>query len=328
MAVRVAAIVVTYNRKDLLALCLKGVQEQTRPLDAIYIIDNNSTDGTKDLLVGKGFLAGPDAIRHQIRSISCPARLIDVEYSAMPSNRGPAAGYALGMRRAFEEGFDWIWTMDDDVVPLPGALETLLSYQQKAKCILGERQNPDGSLFRWQSGIDLTTFRTFYYSPQAEQAPERHPDGTCWEGMILHRDVIARVGFPDEAFFIGFDDTEYGLRISAVEKILHIREITLRRLIEQNGSERSIFGLGFGARPRESAWKTYYSVRNLFLLRSRYPRGTYQLLFLWLKVIKKMISPFIYLDDDIFLRMRLAMKGVSDGLAPEDENSETQRRAN
>jgi GT2 family glycosyltransferase len=110
--------------------------------------------------------------------------------------------------------------------------------------------------------------------------------------MILHRDVIARVGYPDEAFFIGFDDTEYGLRISAVEKILHIREITFRRLIQQNGSERSVFRLGFGARPRESAWKTYYSVRNLFLLRRRYPRGTYQLLFLWLKVIKKMILAY------------------------------------
>ena len=40
----VCAIVVTFNRKELLIDCLDSLREQTRPLDAIYIIDNASTD--------------------------------------------------------------------------------------------------------------------------------------------------------------------------------------------------------------------------------------------------------------------------------------------
>ncbi|MCD6105633.1 MAG: glycosyltransferase, partial [Thermosipho sp. (in: Bacteria)] len=40
----VCAVVVTYNRKELLLECLEALRKQTRPLDAIYLIDNASTD--------------------------------------------------------------------------------------------------------------------------------------------------------------------------------------------------------------------------------------------------------------------------------------------
>ena len=43
---KIAAVVVTYNRKELLFQCLDALLKQTYPLDAIYIIDNASTDGT------------------------------------------------------------------------------------------------------------------------------------------------------------------------------------------------------------------------------------------------------------------------------------------
>ncbi|MEM1988368.1 MAG: glycosyltransferase [Candidatus Woesearchaeota archaeon] len=44
------AIVVTFNRKDLLLKCLESLRNQTKSLDAIYIIDNASIDGTPELL--------------------------------------------------------------------------------------------------------------------------------------------------------------------------------------------------------------------------------------------------------------------------------------
>ena len=48
------AVVVTYNRKELLIECLESLRSQTRPLNAIYIIDNASTDGTPNLLLAEG----------------------------------------------------------------------------------------------------------------------------------------------------------------------------------------------------------------------------------------------------------------------------------
>jgi GT2 family glycosyltransferase len=52
----VCAVVVTYNRKNLLIECLEGLRKQTRPVDAICLVDNASTDGTPDLLLEKGYI--------------------------------------------------------------------------------------------------------------------------------------------------------------------------------------------------------------------------------------------------------------------------------
>ena len=51
---RVIAVVVTYNRRDLLTEALSAVLGQTRAPDTVIVIDNASTDGTAD--------AGPDPL--------------------------------------------------------------------------------------------------------------------------------------------------------------------------------------------------------------------------------------------------------------------------
>ncbi|OHB65727.1 MAG: hypothetical protein A2Y77_06730, partial [Planctomycetes bacterium RBG_13_62_9] len=55
---RIAAVVVTYNRKDLLGQCLDSLLRQSYPLDALYVIDNCSTDGTQDYVLGWGGAPG------------------------------------------------------------------------------------------------------------------------------------------------------------------------------------------------------------------------------------------------------------------------------
>ena len=43
-------MVVTYNRADLLARMLDGLAAQTRPPDAVIVVDNASTDHTREVL--------------------------------------------------------------------------------------------------------------------------------------------------------------------------------------------------------------------------------------------------------------------------------------
>ena len=54
---RIAAVVVTYSRKELLGQCLDALLMQTCPLDAIYIVDNCSTDGTYEYLLGRDLIS-------------------------------------------------------------------------------------------------------------------------------------------------------------------------------------------------------------------------------------------------------------------------------
>src|SRR6204780_2101244 len=102
---RVIAVVVTYNRRDLLLEALAAVQAQTRPADAVIVIDNASTDGTAA------------AVRRQYPTAGV---------TELASNTGGAGGFACGMALALDQSADLVWLMDDDTVPEPGALRALL----------------------------------------------------------------------------------------------------------------------------------------------------------------------------------------------------------
>lgn len=93
---KVCAVVVTYNRKELLLECLDAILKQTSSIDKLLVIDNNSTDGTEDTLREKQYL-GKKVI----------------QYVKLPENIGGAGGFCEGIRRAKDYNPDWsgLWTM-------------------------------------------------------------------------------------------------------------------------------------------------------------------------------------------------------------------------
>lgn len=99
----IAAIVVTYNRLELLQQCVKALRAQTAACD-ILIVDNASTDGTAQWLASKP----------------------ELNYRNTGSNLGGAGGFNFGMRWAVEAGYEYVWVMDDDTLPKPDALQKLL----------------------------------------------------------------------------------------------------------------------------------------------------------------------------------------------------------
>jgi len=103
---KVAAVVVTYNRKDLLIQCIEALLNQTRPPDEIIVVDNSSTDGTYQII---------------------PHRFPHVTYVRLPENIGGSGGFHEGMKLAHEKGYDCIWVMDDDATPEVNALKYLIS---------------------------------------------------------------------------------------------------------------------------------------------------------------------------------------------------------
>ncbi|MGO3886668.1 MAG: glycosyltransferase, partial [Mycetocola sp.] len=109
---RVVAVVVAFNRRELVTETLDSLFSQSRPVDAVIVIDNGSSDGTSDLV----------AERYP------GARLITLD-----RNTGGAGGFAIGMERALTvENADWVWVMDDDTVPSETALDALLRTARSA----------------------------------------------------------------------------------------------------------------------------------------------------------------------------------------------------
>src|SRR5689334_2658009 len=100
---KVIAVIVTYNRKQLLANCISALKNQTRKIDSILVINNGSTDDTATWLQQQ----------NNIDHIS-------------QGNVGSGGGFYTGIKTAYERGYNWIWLMDDDGFPKEDALEKLL----------------------------------------------------------------------------------------------------------------------------------------------------------------------------------------------------------
>ena len=112
----VCAVVVTYNRKALLQECIDAILKQTYAVEKVVILDNNSNDGTEDALKTAGYLDNERVV-----------------FEHLSENTGGAGGFHYGMKKASEFSPDWIWIMDDDVVPLENCLEELIKASEVVK---------------------------------------------------------------------------------------------------------------------------------------------------------------------------------------------------
>ena len=96
---RVAAIIVTYNRKVKLRSCIEAVLAQCGADDIeIVVVDNNSRDDTAALFDALG-------------PFFCNKR---IHYYNTGANIGGAGGFCYGLRKAAELGCDYAWLMDDE----------------------------------------------------------------------------------------------------------------------------------------------------------------------------------------------------------------------
>jgi rhamnopyranosyl-N-acetylglucosaminyl-diphospho-decaprenol beta-1,3/1,4-galactofuranosyltransferase len=248
----VAVVVVTYNRADLLAHMLDGLAAQSRPADAIFVIDNASSDHTRALLT-------------EHVAAERPGLPLRVTHAA--DNMGGAGGFHLGVQMAYAAGYDRIWLMDDDVVPAPDCLEILMARDHA--CLMSVRQDTHGNLVeKAATRFDLRnplTLRPKTAMVETEfGSRDRMPElveleNVAFEGFMLRREVIEAIGLPDPSYFIFYDDVDYAVRARrAGFRIWAVRDAVLVRQ------------LAFDQQHDLSGWKGYYMYRNLFVVHLRY----------------------------------------------------------
>lgn len=256
---KIAAVVVTYNRKDLLRRCLNGLLNQNYKLDSIIIVDNASTAQTEEMLK-KEFLNNPV-----------------FDYVKLEENFGGAGGFYYGVKRAYERAFDWIWLMDDDAWPMPDALQSMLDSKVindknvLALCCAVLYPNGDVMLHHRRK-FDWKNLSEYLVPIDKYNLPYFEIDIGSFVGLLLKRDVIDKVGFPKKELFIYHDDVEYSLRIRKIgkiytipdSKIVHNISISAQRwekLVDKPAIKDRI-GLLF----QPFSWKDYYLNRNIIYL--------------------------------------------------------------
>jgi glycosyltransferase involved in cell wall biosynthesis len=192
---RVLAHVHTFNDADVIEQALDALQRQTRPPDAIVIVDNASTDATLDRTFPKGVTV--------VRNLT---------------NLGSSGAVGVGFTHAMEQEFDWTWILDADSVPEPDALENLLGFFQRLPA--SQREQVSFLACRLVNGsggdeehrpISLTRSSFEFVSLDADAGYCRC-DCFIWSGSLFRMPAVAKIGLPSADYFIDLSELEYGYR--------------------------------------------------------------------------------------------------------------------
>lgn len=232
-------VIVTFNRLQLLKECLNAAMSQTKPVNKIYVIDNCSTDGTKEYLDEQ------------------ESSLLTILHS--DKNLGGAWGFYQGVKLCHEHGdYDYLLLIDDDAILAPDCIEKLIGAAElnpgfpaistsvfvKGKIDTGHRCNFSPRLFARLSFV-----------PEKEYGKGTFMcDTATFCGLAVKKSTVNEIGLPTADFFIWFDDVEYSARINKLGKILNVCDAKINHKTAVPFSKPQI------------GWKSYYGYRNILVM--------------------------------------------------------------
>lgn len=227
---KLAIVVVTYKRQQLLAKLFDSIEQLTVAPWRIVIVDNEASDETSDM-VDEFATRVTKQWGQTVADASGNERR--VVYAPQTDNLGGAGGFSAGVKKAYELGAEWFWVMDDDVAVEPDGIEKLAKWTPRHDVIQGSRYDFDGGPFYWQYDFIVPLGIPNPIAPAAfGRAGYRVMDTLCFEGGLFRRRVVEKIGFPDPRFFIYWDDTIYGYLASKVTNPIVVPDVVLRRTRE------------------------------------------------------------------------------------------------
>lgn len=288
------AVIVTYNRKELLSQNIEMLLKQTMTVDSIIIVDNCSSDGTYEYLKNCGWTTEPFL------------------YLKTETNIGGAGGFYTGVKAAYEAGADWIVLMDDD-----GRMadEHTMEILYRAARKLYDENRGERKLFvnaLVQKG-ELLSFKIdhMYTVVEAMMAAKNgliEGAANPFNGTLISRELVSDIGYPKKEFFIKGDEVDYKQR--ALDAGAYVGTVTEAKYIHPRPEtvEKTVLGVKVPFFV-EAPWKEYYAARNftyMYKLQEWYKGILFELIFVKLLAV-------ILLKCKKMETIKMLFKGVYDG---------------
>ena len=263
----VSCAIVTRDRHEDLTNLLRSLSRQAEEIIEICIVDAGEQSFIKEK-IGE-----------------------NVNYIRSKANLGGAGGYALAILVALASGADWIWLMDDDACPIDGTclknlLEAAHLYRLDAVSpLVVSPQDHNRLSFTFRIAGRITTDRSVVSS-----IPFIPNDAHLFNGLLVHKSVLSKIGLPDIRLFIRGDDVDYVLRMRQAG--LRFGTFTGAAITHPPGWAEIVEGTGNNQiLMPEGDFKKYYYFRNRGYIARRY------------KSIRRFYSDIIYYPY-IFLILR------------------------
>lgn len=273
-----------------------------------------------------------------IRELEKRDKRIDV--ISLPENRGSAGAYKVGIDHAMHlEDCTHLWLLDDDNVPMQGALSALLDqYGKMSKSIPPERLAL--ASFRPAYGIPeyrKNSFVGFHIldlprrisklllvlaAKQIRHRPHAKPieiDCSPYGGLFFSKELINAVGYPNEALVLYADDTEFTIRFVQNGGRLFLVPSSIVRDAIPIGTQDSETESGRRGSTMLDAIKTleeyrvYYGYRNSVYVSNMYKEGLGAIIYMLNKVVYLVALGVLTLFYGRWERFRLILRAIKDG---------------
>jgi len=283
---KICVVIVTLNRKEYLKKLLKSFDDQTIKIDSILIVDNQSNDGTDEFLINNGYVK--EIKENKLTTTKKDKR--NYLYFKTKENLGGAGGFNQAFKIVTKLDFDYIWVMDDDVLPERDCLEKLIKYQTEKTMITIPNRTKNGYIDVITTNINLSNpFKIFmkkktsYFATEIENKKEIVDIVDMpFEGPLINTALIKKVGLPDPKYFLQFDDTDYATRALNYTNIQFVVNAILeKQIIPPTEKDKN----------KLMNWKDYYAYRNDILYCKKYGKN----------ILVKYLTP-IFLWIDLTLR--------------------------
>ncbi len=241
----VAAYITAYEDGEALHACIAAIQAQSYPVQQILVVDNSPQP-----------LPLPPS--HQ----STPSLLVWHH----PENLGIAGGLELAFAWAAAQGFDFLWTFDQDSIPAPNCLTLLLETYTH----LAEEDYPVGIVS--PTAIDARTGETVrpslflgdrfrgFLPPNPTDPYEC--DAPITSGSLVQMEAARQISPPDRQLFMDGIDLDYGLRLRKAG--FHNIVVPAARMYHRFGMPFQVELLG-----RKKAFQLYSPLRYYYICRNQ-----------------------------------------------------------
>lgn len=256
---KLAVVLVTFNRLDKLKIALKAYHNQLLKMNYIIVVDNCSTDGTSD------FLEEWKNIEENYTKIVL----------SLDKNYGGAGGFYYGLNKAIEYDVDWIWVADDDAFPEKEAISNFNNFlyynNYKTISAVSSAVINNGKIhLQHRNHLKKGLFKV-KFTPSLENEYKKdcfNIDIFSYVGTILNKQILLKAGLTEKDYFIYCDDQEHSIRLRKYGSILCVPSIKVHH--DTPGfTEKKFF------------WGEYYHIRNDLLMRRKY--FPFQFFLRWIK---------------------------------------------
>lgn len=226
---RIAVVVVTYKRAIELSKTIQAIFEQGISRKDIIVINNSKDDQSTHAFSQK---------------------LSDINWFHLPENIASAGGFAFGLQKGMELGYDWVWLFNDDSRPkincLEAALPHLSAFTKQGNVgflKITEKVKENKTVLLFWKGVRVPKYVDISDNPV-------ETDLITFDGCFVSKNLMEKIGFCDPKFFMGTYEFEYCLRA----KDAGFKIYTLPNGMIEDEKK----GAASGTPP----WRQYYNTRN------------------------------------------------------------------